>query len=160
MKIAVEQMEKKLEAPVSENGENLSVGQRQLMCLGRALLRNAQILVMDEATAACDLETGMIFTVSIQVINILPDALIQKTIREQFIDKTVLTIAHRLNTIIDNDKILVMDQGNVAEYDHPEILKQNQESVSYYKNNIYYFYYKKDILLTIERFWAGKKLNN
>lgn len=116
MKTAVEQMDLKLEAAVGENGENLSVGQRQLMCLGRALLRNAQILVMDEATAACDLET---------------DSLIQKTIREQFVSKTVLTIAHRLNTIIDNDKILVMDQGNVAEFDHPDILRQNTDSIFY-----------------------------
>eukprot|EP00026_Physarum_polycephalum_P000464 Phypoly_transcript_00465.p1 GENE.Phypoly_transcript_00465~~Phypoly_transcript_00465.p1 ORF type:complete len:1411 (+),score=128.73 Phypoly_transcript_00465:182-4414(+) len=116
MKTAVEQMEKKLEAPVSENGENLSVGQRQLMCLGRALLRNVNILVMDEATAAVDLET---------------DSLIQKTIREQFHNRTVLTIAHRLNTIIDNDKILVMDQGKVAEYDSPDNLRQNTASIFY-----------------------------
>lgn len=92
------------------------MGQRQLMCLGRALLRNANILVMDEATAAVDLET---------------DSLIQKTIREQFADRTVLTIAHRLNTIIDNDKILVMDQGKVAEYDSPDALRKNTATIFY-----------------------------
>lgn len=116
MKAAVEGMDRKLEGPVGENGENLSVGQRQLMCLGRALLRRASILVMDEATAAVDVET---------------DALIQRTIREQFVNYTVLTIAHRLNTIIDNDKILVMDQGNVAEFDSPENLRRNTDSIFY-----------------------------
>ncbi|XP_056096294.1 ATP-binding cassette sub-family C member 3 [Rhinichthys klamathensis goyatoka] len=97
----------KLDLECSEGGENLSVGQRQLVCLARALLRKTRILVLDEATAAVDLET---------------DDLIQSTIRTQFEDCTVFTIAHRLNTIMDYTRVLVLDKGQIAEFDTPAAL--------------------------------------
>ncbi|XP_054699047.1 multidrug resistance-associated protein 1 isoform X2 [Grus americana] len=96
-----------LEHQCSDQGENLSAGQKQLVCLARALLRKAKILVLDEATAAVDLET---------------DLQIQSTLRTQFKDSTVLTIAHRLNTIMDCDRILVLENGQIAEFDTPEHL--------------------------------------
>ncbi|RXH86950.1 hypothetical protein DVH24_022223 [Malus domestica] len=102
-----------LDAEVSEGGENFSVGQRQLLSLARALLRRSKILVLDEATAAVDVGT---------------DALIQKTIREEFKSCTMLVIAHRLNTIIDCDQILVLDAGQVLEHDSPDKLLSNEES--------------------------------
>uniref|UniRef100_A0A9J7YYP2 ABC-type glutathione-S-conjugate transporter n=1 Tax=Cyprinus carpio carpio TaxID=630221 RepID=A0A9J7YYP2_CYPCA len=97
----------KLNHECSEGGENLSLGQRQLVCLARALLRKTKILVLDEATAAVDLET---------------DNLIQSTIRTQFEDCTVLTIAHRLNTIMDYTRVIVMDRGHITEMDSPSNL--------------------------------------
>uniref|UniRef100_A0A671NK66 Multidrug resistance-associated protein 1 n=1 Tax=Sinocyclocheilus anshuiensis TaxID=1608454 RepID=A0A671NK66_9TELE len=97
----------KLNHECSEGGENLSLGQRQLVCLARALLRKTKILVLDEATAAVDLQT---------------DNLIQSTIRTQFEDCTVLTIAHRLNTIMDYTRVLVLDKGQMAEFDSPSNL--------------------------------------
>lgn len=98
---------------VFDRGSNYSVGQRQLVCLARAILRNNRILMLDEATANVDPQT---------------DALIQHTIRKKFAKCTVLTIAHRLNTIMDSDRVLVMDKGRMAEYDHPHILLQNSYS--------------------------------
>ncbi|CAG9863420.1 unnamed protein product [Phyllotreta striolata] len=101
-----------LNHPVSEGGSNFSAGQRQLICLARAIVRNNKILVMDEATANVDPQT---------------DGLIQRTIRERFKDCTVLTIAHRLNTIMDSDRVLVMDAGQAVEFDHPHLLLRNPD---------------------------------
>lgn len=103
-----------LDAEVSEGGENFSVGQRQLLSLARAILRRSKILVLDEATAAVDVRT---------------DALIQRTIREEFKTCTMLIIAHRLNTIIHTNCILVLDAGKVVEYDTPQNLLLNEGSV-------------------------------
>lgn len=101
-----------LDSKVMDRGANFSVGQRQLICLARAILKNNKILILDEATANVDLQT---------------DQLIQKTIRTQFSSCTVLTVAHRLETVIDSDKILVMDDGCVTEFDHPYVLLQNED---------------------------------
>ncbi|KAG9492165.1 ATP-binding cassette sub-family C member 4 [Eleutherodactylus coqui] len=116
LKEVIEELPCKIETQLAESGTNFSVGQRQLVCLARAILRKNRILIIDEATANVDPRT---------------DELIQKTIREKFADCTVLTIAHRLNTIIDSDKIMVLDSGRVKEYDEPFNLLQNKESLFY-----------------------------
>ncbi|XP_054164141.1 multidrug resistance-associated protein 1-like [Oppia nitens] len=116
LKTFVDSLDKGLSYQISEGGENLSVGQKQLVCLARALLRRTKILVLDEATAAIDMET---------------DSLIQETIRKEFESSTIVTIAHRLNTIIDYDRVLVMDKGSVAEFDSPNNLLANSSSIFY-----------------------------
>lgn len=105
-----------LQHEIVESGQNLSVGQRQLICLARALLRKTKILILDEATAAIDLET---------------DEVIQDVIRNEFRKCTVLTIAHRLNTILDYDRVLVLDKGEIIEFDTPRQLLENEHSIFY-----------------------------
>ncbi|KAB5527837.1 hypothetical protein DKX38_021684 [Salix brachista] len=105
--------DEKLDSPVVENGDNWSMGQRQLFCLGRALLKKSRILVLDEATASVDSAT---------------DGVIQKIISHEFKDRTVVTIAHRIHTIIDSDLVLVLSDGRVAEYDTPARLLEREES--------------------------------
>jgi len=114
MKDAVDKMTDGLQSRVAEYGENLSQGQRQLLCLGRALLKKCRILLLDEATSSVDFET---------------DRAIQTTIRQAFKDCTIITIAHRVNTIMDSTKILVMDNGTVGEFDSPEELLKDKSSL-------------------------------
>jgi ATP-binding cassette, subfamily C (CFTR/MRP), member 1 len=102
-----------IEMKVSDGGSNFSLGQRQLLCMARALIRKPKILLMDEATASIDEMT---------------DHLIQDMIRYEFKNTTVITIAHRLNTIIQYDRIMVLDQGKIVEFDTPENLIKNEDS--------------------------------
>ncbi|KAL3972079.1 growth differentiation factor 15 [Sarotherodon galilaeus] len=111
LKSYVSGLQEGLQHKVAEGGENLSVGQRQLLCLARALLRKSRILILDEATAAVDLET---------------DKLIQNTIRKEFSDCTVLTIAHRLQSIMDSSRVMVLDAGKIVEFDSPSNLLEKE----------------------------------
>lgn len=113
LKQSINTTEVGLDYKVQEFGENFSVGQKQLICLARAILRKSRILILDEATASVDLET---------------DSIVQKTIREIFNDCTIITIAHRLHTILDSDRILVLDKGRVKELDSPANLISDSNS--------------------------------
>ncbi|ODQ81978.1 hypothetical protein BABINDRAFT_170555 [Babjeviella inositovora NRRL Y-12698] len=103
-------------AKLNEGGSNLSVGQKQLMCLARALLNTSTVLVLDEATSSVDVQT---------------DKIIQETIRSEFASKTILTIAHRLDTVMDCDRIVVLDKGEVKEFDSPATLLADKNGIFY-----------------------------
>lgn len=96
-----------LDYQIEGKGGNLSTGQKQLLCLARAIIADNRIVIFDEATANVDSTT---------------DEIIQRTIKIRFLDCTVLTVAHRLNTILNSDRILVMDQGSIVEFDSPSVL--------------------------------------
>ncbi|KAJ3186378.1 hypothetical protein HDU85_007818 [Gaertneriomyces sp. JEL0708] len=114
LKAAVSILAAKLDTPITGDGGVFSVGQRQLLCLARAILRKTKILVMDEATSGIDQKT---------------EILTQQTLKSVFVDCTVITIAHRINTIVESDMILVMDQGRVAEYGPPNVLLRRPGSL-------------------------------
>ncbi|XP_036934103.1 multidrug resistance-associated protein 5 isoform X3 [Acanthopagrus latus] len=113
IKEMVSQLPHSLHSEVTENGENFSVGERQLLCVARALLRNSKVLILDEATAAIDTET---------------DLLIQETIRSAFGSCTTLIIAHRLNTVMSCSRVMVLDNGQILEFDSPAALLADENS--------------------------------
>ncbi|KAK3028915.1 hypothetical protein RJ639_039924, partial [Escallonia herrerae] len=115
LKSTISSLPNLLDASVSDDGENWSAGQRQLFCLGRVLLRRNRILVLDEATASIDSST---------------DAILQRIIREEFSNCTVLTVAHRVPTVIDSDMVMVLSFGKLMEYDEPSRLMETDSFFS------------------------------
>ncbi|TRY89266.1 hypothetical protein DNTS_031839 [Danionella cerebrum] len=103
-----------LDAQVTEGGENFSQGQRQLFCLARAFVRKSSILIMDEATASIDMAT---------------ESILQKVVMTAFSDRTVVTIAHRVHTILNSDVVIVMKHGTILEYDEPDVLLEQKDSI-------------------------------
>ncbi|MED6281585.1 ATP-binding cassette sub- C member 8 [Characodon lateralis] len=99
---------------VTEGGENFSQGQRQLFCLARAFVRKSSILIMDEATASIDMAT---------------ESILQKVVMTSFADRTVVTIAHRVHTILSADLVIVMKRGIILEYDRPQALLDREDSI-------------------------------
>ncbi|KAG0007195.1 hypothetical protein BGZ80_004953 [Entomortierella chlamydospora] len=132
-----------LENPVSEGGSNFSQGQRQLLCMTCALLRNSNIIVMDEATASVDFTT---------------DRLIQSAIQEEFKNSTVLCIAHRLKTIVTYDKVLVLDHGKVLEYDTPANLLEVTDGKRTHFREMCERSGELDVLLEMVRNYGSKKV--
>jgi ATP-binding cassette subfamily C (CFTR/MRP) protein 1 len=114
---AIEALPHKLDSELAEDGANFSLGQRQLICVGRALLKRSKILLLDEASSSIDLET---------------DYLLQQTLRTEFADCTTVTIAHRLATIMDSDRVMVIDSGTVKEFDSPAALLENPHSLFFH----------------------------
>lgn len=109
---------------ISENGNNLSIGEKQLICITRAILRKSKIIVLDEATASIDYKT---------------EEIIQKALNEILSNSTMISIAHRIKTVMNADKILVLENGEIIEFDTPKNLLNN-------KNSYFYDFYSKSLL--------------
>ena len=120
----IKQHQSGLDQNISENGSNLSIGEKQLICITRAILRKTKIIVLDEATASIDYKT---------------EEIIQKALNELLVNSTMLCIAHRIKTVINADKILVLENGEIAEFDTPKNLLEN-------KNSLFYDFYSKSLL--------------
>ena len=120
----INQHQSGLDQNISENGSNLSIGEKQLICITRAILRKTKIIVLDEATASIDYKT---------------EEIIQKALNELLANSTMICIAHRIKTVINADKILVLENGEVAEFDTPKNLLEN-------KNSLFYDFYSKSLL--------------
>jgi len=109
----IQTLKGELDGAIDEGGDNFSLGEKQLLCLARALLRNNKVLFLDEATASVDNET---------------DSLIRKTIKEAFASSTIFYVAHRINTVLECDRVMVVDQGEIVEFDSPSVLQSRAGS--------------------------------